>query len=465
MEPLFKKSELTAAYLKMGIYGEQGSGKTYTASLIASGLALLVKERTGKKPPVMFLDTETGSNWIKPVFDKAGIELFTARTRAFKDLKQAVTETERANAVLIVDSITHFWEELRQSFLAAKRKRLANPNARLELPDWNVIKPIWGEFTSLYLNSNAHIILCGRSGSIYEFQSNDETNKLEMVTIGTKMAAEKGLGYEPSLLVEMTAQQVRDARQRRKNVVRQATVLKDRSRKLDGMVFIDPTFENFLPHINALNIGGAHGGFDDSRTSESLFPKEKREDRSTQREIVLDQIRSLFTIHIPGRTAEEQRRKELLLRKHFKATWAEIEKLMPLADIQSGYDSLHRDLEGAPSRYAADVDALLDDEIPDFSTQPPPKAAESGPESPRPTTPPSGLEPPEVEGEPEEDHKPSPQSSSGTDPLKAAYERGVHDFNNGFRERAVPGEYRENPELVAEWRKGWHAAKSRGRQE
>jgi hypothetical protein len=41
---------------------------------------------------VFFLDTETGSDWVKPQFEVAGIPLFTAKTRAFKDLRAAVKE-------------------------------------------------------------------------------------------------------------------------------------------------------------------------------------------------------------------------------------------------------------------------------------------------------------------------------------------------------------------------------------
>ena len=41
---------------------------------------------------------------------------------------------------------------------------------------------------------------------------------------------------------------------------------------------------------------------------------------------------------------------------------------MPLFDLRAGYDSLHRELEGVPSRYAAApaAEASRDDGIPDF---------------------------------------------------------------------------------------------------
>lgn len=369
---LFKKMDAQAAFLKMGIYGETSSGKTFTASQIAIGLAQYIAAKNdGKTPPVMFLDTETGSAWVRPLFEKAGIEFLVHASRAFVDLKQAVVECEAQRAILIVDSMTHFWEEIKDAHLKSKKKRLKNEHARLELPDWNVIKPEWGTFTSAYLNSNAHIILLGRAGSIYEFQENEETHKKEMITAGTRMAAEKGMGYEPSILVEMTARQVTGPR-KKKNIVRTATVLKDRSDILDGQQFDDPTFKNFLPHIALLNVGGEQAGFDDTRSSEEIF-KEDGNGRSMQpvrRRIVLKDIEDLLVSQIPGQGAVDKKRKIELLRKHFAANWVEIEELMPLDQLKLGLISLRNELEPTP----VDTTSKLDDEIPEHpAPEPEPK--------------------------------------------------------------------------------------------
>jgi len=364
---LFKKAEMTSAYLKMGIYGEAGSGKTFTASQIAKGLSLLIGGKSGKKPPVMFLDTETGATWVRPIFEQAGIEFLSHSTRAFKDLKASVIEAQGAGAILIVDSMTHFWEEIRTAYLARKRER--KPHAKLELPDWNIIKPEWGTFTSLYLNAKAHIILCGRAGNVYEFQDkDDDSNRKELITVGTRMAAEKGMGYEPNVLVEMTAQQI-VGRDKHKTIVRTATVLKDRSDVLDGMQFQDPTFENFLPHIQRLNLGGDHMGFDDSRTSEDIFPAdaEGRDTSSVRRAIVIEDAKELLIKHIPGMSNADKTRKGDLVRKHFGCNWVELENLMPLDQLKLGLISLRLELEPAPPIAALEID----DEIPDFGTPPP----------------------------------------------------------------------------------------------
>ncbi|MGO9472629.1 MAG: AAA family ATPase [Rhodomicrobium sp.] len=357
---------MSTAYLKMGIYGEAGSGKTYTASQIAKGLALFLEKKFGERPPVMMVDTENGSHFVAPIFQKAGIEFLVAQTRAYADLKVALREAQAAGAILFVDSVTHFWEEMREAYLEAKRKRLKNRDARLELPDWNAIKPEWAKFTSLFLNAHAHIILCGRAASVYEFQDREDGSRKDMITVGTKMAAEKGLGYEPNLLIEMSSEQLREAG-KKKVVRRKATVLKDRATLLDGQEFINPKFENFLPHINSLNLGGKHQGFDQTRSSVSLFPQDEKDNTARQRRIVIDEIQTLLVLHIPGQAAADKQRRAALIKKYFNASWTEIEEVMPLLVLRGGYDGLHRELEGMPSRYAsnpvADI-AAPDDEIP-----------------------------------------------------------------------------------------------------
>ena len=93
----------------------------------------------------------------------------------------------------------------------------------------------------------------------------------------------------------------------------------------------------------------------DAATSDSIIPGDdyRRDLGPVQRRIVIDEIQSLLTFHIPGQTAAEKKRKIELLREHFAASWVEIEEIMPLFDLRAGYDSLHRALEGKPSRYTA----------------------------------------------------------------------------------------------------------------
>ncbi len=85
---LFETARPTSAYLKMGIMGKQGSGKSKTAAKVAVGLVKHLKEigaDDAKKPPAFF-DTEKGSDWLIKDFNDAGLELVRAKKRSFADL-------------------------------------------------------------------------------------------------------------------------------------------------------------------------------------------------------------------------------------------------------------------------------------------------------------------------------------------------------------------------------------------
>ena len=234
---LFTKAEVTSSHLKMGMMGFAGSGKTFTATSVAIGLHKLAKSTK----PIFFLDTETGSDWIKPRVEAAGIQLFTAKTRAFRDLLDAIPEAEANASLLLVDSLTHFWVELTDAYMRKKNR------TRLQFDDWAFLKAEWRKFTDAFVNSNLHLIVCGRAGFEYDYSTDEETGKKQLEKTGIKMKAEGEMGYEPSLLVLMERRMEMDTKTDRHF----AKVIKDRSTLLDGREFQDPTFESFLPISNA----------------------------------------------------------------------------------------------------------------------------------------------------------------------------------------------------------------------
>lgn len=349
---LFKPAENTMAFLKAGIMGEAGSGKTHTATLLAIGLVkyLRANKLPGHDKPAFMLDTENGSSWIKPMFDEAGIELRVAKTRAFKDLVPAVNDAEKNASILLIDSLTHYWQELQDSYLKVLSERRHRQVSAFEFQDWAWLKRQWGGFSDRFVASNLHCILSGRLGWEYD-QVTNERGKKEIEKSGVKMQAEKGIGYEPNILVWME----RNLDLHDKVVARTATVLKDRSRKLDGKQFANPTFETFLPHIQFMALGGKHETPDINRNSDDMMPGDEAplsDMKSIRRKIVLDEIQALLVEKYPSTSAEDKKQKAALIKENFGTTsWTEIETLMPLVDLQSNFDKLHRTMTGKPSRY------------------------------------------------------------------------------------------------------------------
>lgn len=324
---LFKKAVNSSAYLKAGLMGFAGAGKTRTAAELAIGLTLYMKEK--KLPeanrPIFFLDTETGSDFIAERVRGAGIELFSSKTRAFVDLKTAVREAEKEASVLIIDSVTHFWREFCESYQKKKNR------SRLEFQDWATLKLEWGGFTDLYVNSACHIILCGRAGFEYDFFENEDGKK-ELQKTGVKMKAEGEMGYEPSLLLLME----RELNMATKRTFRVAQVLKDRFGILDGKELCSeetggPTFDMFLPHIERLNLGGTHLGVDTSRTSSDMFADNgstKWQHEKQQKEIALDEVKEEIARKYPGQSAADKQAKADMLEEAFGTrSWTKVESL------------------------------------------------------------------------------------------------------------------------------------------
>lgn len=347
-QTLFKHHGNEMAYLKAGFMGFSGSGKTHTASALMIGLVRRMREMKmalGDKP-VYFLDTETGSDWVRPLFASAGIELRAAKTRTFKDLTGAISEAERDASGLILDSVTHYWRDLTESYAKKKNRH------RLAFEDWAWLKQEWGKFTDSFVNSWLHIIMCGRAGYEYDFFLNEDTGKKELEKTGIKMKAETETGFEPSLLVLMERQMNMADR----SVYREAHILKDRSRLIDGKTFeftkdstIEETFECFLPHIEFLKLGGEHLGVDTSADSTSIIPTDSERGwkyAQEQKEIYLDKIKAVFVeAGLDGNSAEAKRLRIEGLKLHFDTnSWVEIETKFSLDRVIEGHDKLYHSI-------------------------------------------------------------------------------------------------------------------------
>lgn len=343
-------------FAKIGIYGSAGTGKTRTAYEIASGL---IKEKKLTKP-VVFFDTEKGSDWILPLFEKSGIKCFVKKSRTFNDLLKATEIAEKEASVLIIDSVSHVWRELTQSYLeqhnADRKKNLSNkyspdwveknfkPAIQLEFQHWGQIKPMWAKFTDKFLNSHLHVIVCGRAGDMYEYQEN-ENGKKELIKSGTRMATEKELSYEPSLLIEMQ-RKIIDGKEKLF-----AFIEKDRSDTINNKEFELPTYKDFKPHFDFINIGGKNQNTDMYKNkSDSLFegktlnPEDEFAVERRKRTELAEEIKGFLELKIPGTTSEAKQKKNSLINEVFNSlSWTKVEN-MPSEKLKEGLAKLREKL-------------------------------------------------------------------------------------------------------------------------
>lgn len=329
----FEEAKMAQAYAKIGMLGFAGSGKTFTSGLLAMGLYKMLKS----KKPVFFIDTETGSDFMVPKFAKEGITLNVAKQRAFKNLIPMCQEAEKQADILIVDSISAFWIDLMESYKKKKNRNF------ISFPDWAILKKEWRKFTDWYINSPIHCMICGRAGWVYnEWKDEDGQAKLEKT--GTKMKAETEFGYEPSFLIEMQRiQEDTDGSKIGQKIIHRAHILKDRSDVLDGNTFDDPTFKDFLPAIEFLNLGGEHFALDTKTTSEDMFDSEGKPDwqiREQQKQIVLEEIKGLVDQNFPSTTKEEKIARLSLMTFVFKTGSRTKIESMGLEELKEGFEKI-----------------------------------------------------------------------------------------------------------------------------
>jgi hypothetical protein len=322
---IFHESRPQSAFVKMGIYGEAGTGKTFTSTRVVIGLHHYIKSTQ----PVFFMDTETGSDFVRDKISKeTGLKMQIAKTRAFADLLTAIDEMPKG-AILVIDSITHYWNELVESYLKKNQK------TRLSLKDWQPIKATWREYADRFVNSPLHIIVAGRSADKWG-EVEDEDGAKELKKIGTKMRAETEFSYEPSLLVEMEL--IQASAKIGGALIHRGHVRKDRFDIINGSHFDNPGFEAFLPHIQLLNLGGEHLAIETERNSEAIFDDPNvGEKRALNKEILCEKITNEIKKLFPGQTEKDKASRIALLEEVFGTnSWTEISTLFKNDRLEAG---------------------------------------------------------------------------------------------------------------------------------
>lgn len=327
----FQELENTRPFLKMAFEGFAGSGKTFTATRVAIGLHKAIKS----KKPIVYYDTERALKALKQFFDGAGIKVLTRESRSLADLSKTMDLCiDGASDILVIDSISHVWEQYLEAYRAEKKRTF------IQFQDWGILKPKWKrEFSDKLVMSPLHIIFTGRAGYEYEQELNEDTNKKELVKSGIKMKVEGETEYEPDIVVLMSKIKTLD-HSGSMTLQRQAQVIKDRTTKIDGMTFNNPEFKDFKPAIDVLLSGKASvSGM--KETTDSFVSDNDAEKLKLRREIAIEKVDSLLReILFPGQGKEEKNLRAVIAEKFFSTnSWKEI-TVMNLKNLEYGLKGL-----------------------------------------------------------------------------------------------------------------------------
>jgi hypothetical protein len=184
------KSQLKA---RVAIDGPTGAGKTWTALVWAFALC-----EPGDKPCV--IDTEHGSaEWYSPDFPPYRTITWAPPYNPL-ELAATIKDAERAHSVVVIDSVSHFWEgeggTLDIVDAAAQR---SNNNS---YAGWKVGTPALRHLVDTILQADAHVIATMRSKMEYVLETNAKGQQVPK-KVGMAPIMRQGVEYEFTLIADM----------------------------------------------------------------------------------------------------------------------------------------------------------------------------------------------------------------------------------------------------------------------
>ncbi len=188
---MFKKAERKKAYLKMALCGVSGSGKTYSAILLAKGLG-------GR---VAMIDTENGSGEMYADIADYDVAVLAPPFSPAAYIN-AIKEAEREGYnVLIIDSLSHAWSG-QGGVLEMVDKQAATSRSNNSYTAWRNVTPEHNRLVDTILQCKMHVIVCMRSKTAYELQENERGKKVP-VKVGLAPIQRDGMEYEFTIVFDI----------------------------------------------------------------------------------------------------------------------------------------------------------------------------------------------------------------------------------------------------------------------
>lgn len=317
-------------FLKVGLFGFAGSGKTKTAYLIAIGLHKLIKSTL----PIAIHDPERAAKAQSKYFRECGVDVVKDNSRTLASLKQNIIDCEQKGIadILIVDGLVTIYDNYLTAYKEEKKKY------DLSMKDWGILKPKWKkDFSDVFLNANLHIIFTGRAGFEYENELN-EHGKREIYKSGVKMKGDNETAFEPDIVVEMEYSRDGD------KIFRTGTVLKDRSENIDGTILNKsgankgPTFDDFYPAIKDLLDGSLQEAYGQEIPDTFHEFEQKFSQTGRDREVYISEIEGAFELMGLGTGAQDKQVKAWTLNQVYGVNSIEAVAKKNNATIKEGLE-------------------------------------------------------------------------------------------------------------------------------
>lgn len=225
---MFRKAERQKAKVRIGLSGSSGSGKTYSALLIAFGLG-------GK---VAFIDTENGSGDLYAHLGDYDIARITAPFTPEKYVSAIKGAEQAGYSVIIIDSLSHAWAG--EGGLLDQQGKIADSGKGNSYTAWRTVTPKHNQLVESMLQSTCHIIATTRAKTEYVIEKNS-SGKDAPKKVGMAPVQREGLEYEFTIALDISGDHI-------------ATPSKDRTTLFDGQYF-KPSIETGKKLLEWFNSG------------------------------------------------------------------------------------------------------------------------------------------------------------------------------------------------------------------
>ena len=215
---MFRKAERKQAKLRLAICGPAGSGKTYSALLIAQGLA-----PEGK---IALIDSERGSGELYAQLTNYDVAALDPPFTPNRYMELIAAAEQARYDVLIIDSLSHAWSG-EGGVLDLHDKATSANRSGNSFAAWREVTPKHNALVNAVIGANLHVIVTMRTKTAYDLV--DDNGKKKPIKIGLAPVQRDGVEYEFTTVLDVAVD----------NHI--ATASKDRTRLFDG--------EHFVPSV------------------------------------------------------------------------------------------------------------------------------------------------------------------------------------------------------------------------
>jgi hypothetical protein len=191
MSFVIRKASRTVSKMRIGVFGVSGSGKTYSALLLAKGLV------GGDLSKVVVIDTENGSADLYSHLGEYSVLPLLAPFTTKRYIEAIKTCESMGYECIIIDSISHGWEG--SGGCIDMHGKLGG-----KFETWAKVTPLHQEFLQSIIQCTKHIICTGRSKTDYSFEAKSAGGKGRVEKVGLKTVTKEGFDYEMTIAFQIS---------------------------------------------------------------------------------------------------------------------------------------------------------------------------------------------------------------------------------------------------------------------